>query len=244
MSFRAVASSLPSTNDAGFATPAALLLSLALALVGTAMIGRSVGLLKLTKADLDRTETDYALAGAQLEAAATVVRAGVPGPFHWTSSTDQGWVDIRAEREADKLSLATASTLAPAVLASFGATDPVAIQAKLAAAATADVADVSTMDRSSLWQACAARLMSSFGQSAGYTFVPDVQPAIGDKPPQWHVGETWRIRVTTSTGWRDDRLVRFTGNSNEPAATILRTVSKGDGEGGRCESLLQAVGAA
>ncbi len=241
MSFRAVACSPPSTSEAGFATPAALVLSLALALVGTAMVGRSVSLLVLAKSDLQRTRLEYAMNGAQLEAAATVVRAGLPGPFHWTSSTDLGWVDIRAEREADKLSLAKVATLAPQMLMRFGVSDPAALQARLTVAASDDVVDVSGLDSARLWRACAVRFASTFGQKDAYAYAPDAQPLAGDRLPLWRVSETWRIRVTTAAGWRDDRIVRFTGSAEQPAAIILRTISKGEGEGGRCESILQAL---
>ena len=198
----------------------------------------------LSKADLEQSRVEYALDGAQLAAAATIVRAGVAGPFHWTSSTDQGFVDIRAEREADKLSLASAAGLPPAVFARFGVADPAGLQARLQAAAGAPVADVAGLDNAALWRVCAGRAMSSFGQQTGYTYVEDIEPAVGDHPALWRVGETWRVRVTTATGWHDDRIVRFTGDArSDPAAIVLRTFARGESEGGRCEEILQAMGA-
>lgn len=232
----------PERSDRGYATPAALVLSLALALVCAALVQRSVGLLVLARSDLDRTAVEYSLNGAQLEAAASVVRAGVPGPFHWTSSTDLGFIDIRAEREADKLSLASAAALPSSALARFGVADPADLRTRLQSAATIPVVDISGLDSAALWRVCAARAMSSFGQQSAFAYVADVEPTLGDHPALWRVGETWRIRVTTAAGWRDDRIVRFTGDARNPAAVVLRTFAKGEGEGGRCEDILQAIG--
>jgi hypothetical protein len=220
-------------------------LCLGLSLVATATISRSVSLLVLSKADLERTRGDYALQGAQLQAAATVVRAGIAGPFHWTSSTDLGFVDVRAEREADKMSLTAAAGLPDQALAQFGVVDAAALRTRLVAAEELDVVDVSSLDAAALWRLCAPRAVSGMGQADAYAYAPDTDPtALGERPPHWRVGEVWRIRVSTPEGWRDERIVRFTGNAQLPAATILRTVARGDGEGGRCEGILQSIGAA
>jgi hypothetical protein len=218
-------------------------LSLGLALVGAAMVGKSIGLLTLTKSDLELRRLDYDLAGAQLVAAATVVRAGVAGPFHWVSTTDLGWIDVRAEQESSKLSLVAAAALPDSALAQFAVADGTALRSRLSAAAGADPVDIGSLDSAPLWRACAGRLVSSFGEQTSFTFTPDQDPPAGDRTPLWRVAQVWRIRITTAAGWRDDRLVRFTGNAQQPAATIIRTIAKGEGEGGRCESILQALSA-
>jgi hypothetical protein len=207
-------------------------------------VARSTGLLQLARSDLQRTEVEYALAGAQLEAAATVVRSGQMGPFHWASSTDLGFVDIVAEPESPKLTLAAAATLPRAALEAFGAADAEALQSRLAASAgNANPVNVTELDPSPLWRACGPRLVSPFGGRTAYQFVPDQQPEPGKKTAWWRVSEVWRIRVATAAGWRDDRIVRFTGDAKHPAATVARWLSRGEGDGGRCEGLLKSVAA-
>lgn len=240
-----MASCLRRSDDAGYATPAALVLCLALAMMAGATVTRSVVLLRQSRAQFDRTQTEYALAGAQLEAVASVVRSGVPGPFRWTASTDQGAVEVLAEREADKLTLEAASQLDNTVLARFGVQNPGALRAQLTAVAAegARVPDVGAFDGAELWRICAARLISGFGRKAAFQYVAESEPANTSKTPLWRVGEEWRIRAMSTTGWRDDRIVRFTGDERHPVATVVRRVSRGDGEGGRCVELLQAAGA-
>jgi len=238
-----MASCRPNLDD-GYATPAAMVFGLALAMAASAMVTRSVSLLQLAKGDLSRTQVEYALSGAQLQSAATIVRTGQDGPFHWTSSTDLGFVDIVVERETDKLGLNAASGLSPGLLARFGVADAGALQTRLAAAATtADAVDVAGLDAAPLWRVCGARLVSSFGEQIRYAYVPDAAPVAGAKPAWWRIGEVWRIRVATAAGWRDDRIVRFTGNASHPIAVVARWFSRGEGDGGRCEDLLQAAAA-
>ena len=231
-----------SPDDAGYATPAALVLSLAVALMASALVSRGVLLLRMTRADLDKVQVEYAMSGAQLEATASVVRSGVSGPFHWTASTDQGAVEVVAEREADKLSLEAAAGLDPAIFERFGVHDTEGLRTRLAEAAQSNgFVDVETLDAAVLWRTCAARLASPYGVKTDYAYTPAVEPANVGKPALWRVGEEWRIKVTTATGWRDDRIVRFTGDARHPAAVVMRKVSRGDGEGGRCTELLQVV---
>jgi hypothetical protein len=243
MSCKAVAC-FPPSAEAGYATPAAMVFSLALALAASALVARSVTLLRLTKSDLERTDTEYALSGAQLQSAAAIVRTGQPGPFHWVSSTDLGSVDILVERESNKLSLKSAAGLAPEVLARFGVADAPALQARLAAAADQpDAVDVAALDVAPQWRVCAPRLVSTFGEQDRFAFVADAEPVVGDKPAWWRIGEVWRIRTTTAAGWRDDRIVRFTGDASHPVAIVARWFARREGDGGGCEEILQAAAA-
>jgi hypothetical protein len=231
--------------EGGYATPAALVLSVAIAMVASATLARSISLLQLAKSDLGRTETEYALSGMQLQAAAAVIRTGQIGPFHWGAGVDLGFVDLLVEKEADKLTLAAAAGLPPDALARFGVVDAAKLQARLTAAARAPgVTDVGALDSAPLWRLCGGRLASTFGQQTAFVFHPDVEPQAGTKPAWWRIGEVWRVVVSTPTGWRDDRIVRFTGNASHPAAVVARWFSRGEGDGGRCEPILQAVGAA
>jgi hypothetical protein len=245
MSFRAVACSRLASLEAGYATPSALILALALALIATAMMQRSTALLRQSRADLERTQMAYMLDGAQLAAAAAVVRSGAGGPYRWALATDAGWVEAVAEPEGDKVSLAAAATLADRVFRDLGVSDIDALRARLAAAANSDpLLDVSRLDDATLWRVCAPSLISSFG--AQTTIQPGAieAPHMGDLTPAWRVGEVWRMQVTTTAGWRDERIVRFTGDARHPAAVVLRRLSRGNGGQGQCDAILAAAAAA
>lgn len=230
--------------ERGYATPAALVLSLALALVVTAMMQRALIQLRQARANLVLAQTEYVLSGAQLAAQTAVIRSEIQGPYHWTFTTDMGWVDARAEPEVEKLSLARAAELSDETLLAFGIADPQGLRAELAAAG-ADVTNVGALDGARLWKWCAARMISPFGGASAYAFRPTAEPGHGEiddpEPPSWRIGEVWRIQVSTSTGWRDERLVRFTGDARHPAAVIVRWLSRGEGDGGQCDTLLSGV---
>jgi hypothetical protein len=218
-----------------------MVFSLGLALVAAALIGRGVAQLRLARADLDRMRAEYILAGAQLQAAADVVRSNKSPPYHWAIATDDGFVDAVAEPEGDKLSLAAASRLDDATLRSFGVDQPEALRAKLAAAADQDPgADVGDLDAGLGWRRCAAGMASSFGRQSTFSYVEPKEPGLGDKVSSWRVGEAWRVRVTTSTGWRDERIMRFTGDARHPAATVFRRLSRDHG-GTPCDEILRAA---
>jgi hypothetical protein len=239
MSWKAVALSPPESSQAGFATPAALIFSLALALVGSALTLQSVHQLLLCKAQLERSRQEYALDGAHLQAVATIVRSAGSGPYAWTLSTDFGWMQILAEPEVDKLSPAAASRLGAASLTGFGVAAP---QTLLAGIASADVAAgrtaVADLDPAPLWSACGPSLVSPLGRQDQFIFAPRQPPQAG-ATPAWRIGEAWRISITTAAGWRDDRIVRFTGDAQRPAAVVMRRLTRGGEQ--RCDDLLASV---
>jgi hypothetical protein len=232
----------PSDRQAGYATPAALVFSLALALVCAAMTARSVQYLTLMRADIDRSQQEAALSGAHFEAAAEIVRSRTPGPYRWSFGAETGAMSVTAEPEADKLDLRTASTLPDAILAGFGVTDVAALKSRLAQAADArDAADVAGLDAAPLWRACGPSVASAMGQQDHFAFVGRTAPGPGPNPASWHIGESWRVRVATPEGWSDDRIVRFTGNAQRPAAIVTRTVARGGESGGVCDELLGSL---
>lgn len=238
----------PSPSEAGYATPAALVFCLALALMAAAAVGRSVATLRLARVDLAAMRTEYGLAGAHLAASAAVVRTAQEPPYHWTFTTDLGWIEARAEPERDKLSLAAASHLSDEDLARFGVASGEALRSRLAQASAdglGKLADVAELDAAPLWRACAGSLISPFG-SAEHPAVRTPRPPAegpGPEPQSWRIGETWRVAVATEAGWRDDRIVRFTGDARRPTAVIMRRVLRVRGDGGVCEPILQAVAA-
>jgi hypothetical protein len=230
-------------GDAGYATPAALVFSLGLALLSAALIGRSVALLRLSRDDLARAQTEYALDGAQLDAAAQVIRSGAGGPYHWSFPTDLGWVDAVAERESLKVGLAKAAQVSDPVFAAFQVADAAALRQRLAAAAASGASvDVAALDTAPLWRACAPSVFSALGEASAPQGSIAQQPHMGDLNPAWRVAEVWRFAITTAAGWRDDRLVRFTGDALHPAAIVSRRFGRSDGGQGRCDAILAGLG--
>jgi hypothetical protein len=227
-------------SDDGYATPAALVLSLAFALVATAMTARAVSLLNLTRADYERERQGYALDGAQLQAAAEVIRSGADaGPFEWSLASDIGWIRILAERESAKLSPDAAAALPDPVLSSFGVTDVATFRAALARLdPVAGEVDAGLLAAAPNWRACGASLVSAYGEAERFEAAEPRQPAPGPDGPAWRVGEVWRIRTSSEAGWRDDRIVRFTGDARRPAAIVARRLSRGGERGIRCSELL------
>ena len=229
-------------SDDGYATPAALVLSLALALVASALVARSVQVLTLARGELQRTRQALALDGAHLQAAAEVVRDGRGGPFRWHVPTDLGEMEALAEAESDKLDLTAAAALDDGVFTAFGVRDPEVLKARLRAASEdAALATVAELDPAPLWRECGPRLASPFGQAEALAAPDRLQPTPGVRPPAWHVGDVWRVRIATSAGWRDDRIVRFTGDARRPAAIVWRRFSRGKRGGVECDIILNAV---
>lgn len=218
-----------------------MVFALALALVATAMMARSVMLLRLARADLSRSQAEHVLDGAHLLAAATVIRAGEGGPYRWALPTDLGFAEALAESEVDKLSPADAAGLSDDVFLAMGVAGPQALKARLAAAPTSGIADVAAMDAAPLWRACAPSLISGLGRAAAAPLAIPVEPRLRPETPDWRVGEAWRVRITTAAGWRDDRIVRFTGDARRPVAVVWRRLSRSDGGQGECDAVLAAA---
>lgn len=230
----------PDTQEAGYATAAAMVLGLALSLVATAMVGRSVMTLRLVRADLERAQVEYILDGAQLAAAATTIRAGAGGPYRWALPTDAGFAEVLVESEVDKLTPAAAASLPEAVFAAMAVNDIATLKARLSASVT-DV-HIEELDTAPLWRECGPSLASGLGRQTTPTVATPAEPRLRPETPDWRVGEAWRIRVTTAAGWRDDRIVRFTGDARHPVAVVRRRLSRGDGGQGKCDAVFAAVG--
>jgi len=217
-----------------------MLLGLALSLVATAMVGRSVMMLRLARSDLERAGAEYILDGAQLAAAATVVRAGAGGPYRWALATDAGFAEVLVESEVDKLAPAAAASLPDAAFVAMAVTDVPTLKARLAAAG--QQADIAGLDTAPLWRECAPSLTSAMGRETVAAVRIPTEPRMQPENPDWRVGEAWRIRVTTAAGWRDDRIVRFTGDARHPVAVVQRRLSRSDGGQGKCDAVFNAAG--
>lgn len=234
----------PPTDDQGYATPAAMVLALGLAMAGAGMGARSVHLLALNRTELEHSRHEHALDGAHLLAAAAVIRSGGDAPFAWDMGSDVGWLRVVAEPEAAKLSFSRAAALDDETLAAFGA-EAAVVRARLTAMAAAETpADPSDFSAAPLWRECAGRLASRFGAAEAYAYVEPREPGVSEDGPHWHVGEAWRIRVTSLSGWRDDRVVRFTGDARRPAATVTRRFYRGARDHIQCADRLKALAGA
>ena len=234
-------------DDAGYAAPAAFIVAMGLALVGAAVVDRSVGLLRLSRNDLNLMQTEYVLSGAQLTAAATIVRTQQPPPYHWAIATEVGAADSYAEPEQTKLSLTAASRLDDGFFERFGVASPDALRARLGAAAASGLfTDVGALDGAQLWKLCAPQVISYFGLADTLGYTPPVEPVLGPgpEPQSWRIGEVWRISLATPAGWRDQRYMRFTGDASHPAAVVARHLSRGEGDGGRCAVIFANLPAA
>jgi hypothetical protein len=217
-------------------------LCLAFAVVASSLTVRSLQTLRLAKAELERTLDAQALDGAQLAAAAAVIRDGGDGPFAWTFSTDRGWVQAVAEPEDAKLRPAAFAALDERIMTALGVRDAADLKARIAAIDTPERGlDLADMDAAPLWRDCGPSIVSPFGGRDAFVYTAHRAPAPNSKPPAWRIGEAWRIQIATATGWRDERIVRFTGNAQAPAAVVSRRLSRGNGGGGQCEGLLSGV---
>jgi len=228
-------------HEDGYATPAALVLCLGFAMIAAALAARGLHGLALARTELERSRLAATLDGAQLLAAATVIRSGAAGPFAWRLSSEQGWLRAEAEREADKAGLAAAAE-AEDLFEALGVADRAALQGRLAAAATAArPVDIAALDAAA-WRSCASGVVSQMGEAQAVTYVGAAAPTTApQRPADWRIGEVWRIQVATPAGWRDERIVRFTGDARRPVAIVARRLTRAAGDGAECATLLKAA---
>ncbi len=199
-----MASCQASDKEDGYATPAALVVGLTIALLASGLLARSA-------ADLRSARYDF-----------------------------------RRAQIASALSADAAAALSDAVFAQFGVSDAGALRARLtAAAASQGHVLISDLDVSSTWRFCAPSIISLLGQAEELRYTTPSEPGPGPLPSSWHIGEAWLVSVATPEGWRDNRIVRFTGNAQRPAATVTRRFFRTTttGEQPVCEDLLNALAA-
>lgn len=228
-------------QDDGYALPAALVLSLTLAVIGAALLARGMTTLRLARDDIDRLRIEKALDGAQLLAASTIVSSQNEGPYQWSIATEAGPMRIAADQELGKLDFLAAAELPAEFFRSLGVLDPEALKARLTnAAAQADRPVTADLDSAPLWKFCAPVLISPLGQAQTLQYTTPREPGPGHLPASWRIGEIWRVSIATSDGWGDSRLVRFTGDAERPVATVSRRFFRTTitGEKAECERRL------
>jgi len=177
----------------------------------------------------ERSRVEAELDGVQLLAAAQIIADGRAGRYRWTVAGQKGPIEILAEPEAVKLSLASAAALSDQDLTTLGATSADALRARLRALAAGGQSSLPSLDVSPLWRRCGPSLVSRHGRGAHLGLAATSEPVV--QQTEWRAGEVWRFKATTDDRWTDDRIVRFTGDPRRLFATIERRVVR-DGEKG------------
>jgi hypothetical protein len=230
------------SDDDGYATPAAAVISMAIAAVVIAYVARSTSEVRLARAEFKRMQIEYALAGAHNVALLAIATSNKPPPYRWSIPSLGEAFSVVAEPERPKLSLQAAEGLDDEALDRLGVTDHDAL--RLAIGALEDKGGLvwpADADRALAWRSCAAALISTYGAEQVPPALDYVEPESGKEDSRWRAGEAWRVVVTNSDGWRDERIVRFTGNGLNPAAVIARRLSRGWKETLQCETLSAAA---
>ncbi len=230
--------------DGGYALPAAMVMSLALAVIAASLMARSMTTLRQARDDFDRLKLERGLDGAHLLAASAVLSSQTAGPYRWSIATEVGPVDIVADEERLKLSYAQAASLPNDTFERLGVQDIPALRTRLTDAGQETAPPVTAdLDDASLWKFCAPAIISPLGQDTTLHYTTPGEPGPGPLPPSWRVGEAWRVSIATRNGWRDNRLVRFTGDALRPVATVrrqfFRTTTMGEQQ--TCDELLSSL---
>lgn len=233
-------------SEDGYAMPAALVVGLTIALLASGLLARSATDLRSARHDFQRMRIESALNGAHLVAASVIISSQREGPYRWTETTDIGRVEVVAEPEKAKLSPEAAAALSDSTFGQLGIDQADRLRERLlSAAGRQSHILVSELDQASRWRFCAPSIISLFGEADELRYTPPTEPGPGPLPSSWHIGEAWLVSVATPDGWRDNRIVRFTGDARRPAATVtrrfFRTTTTGEQPG--CEDLLNALAA-
>ena len=231
-----MASSSHNPDDGGFATAAAMTVSMGLAMIAAGLTVASVAELKRTRLEFAKTKTEYALQQAHVRAVADLLINGATSRSSWRVDTDAGQAVVMAEPEYAKASFAKAADLDDKPYVQLGVRDPEALKGRLTQTppAAGGQSWIASLDAAGLWRACAPSLISRFGR--GDTFVLAKSTTPTGQGFSWRPGEVWRVR-TSINGWADDRIVRFTSRDQAPALTLERRFIRRSKEEDQCESL-------
>jgi hypothetical protein len=206
-----------------------------LAMVAAGFTVASVAELKRTRAEFEKAKIEDALHEAQVRAVLGLLQNTASGRLSWSVDTDLGRARVLAEPEYAKASFAKAAAADDKVLEQLGVEDPDELKSRLSQTppASGDQAWLVGLDSAVLWRACAASLVSRYGQGEALTLVSASTP--NSQGFSWRPGEVWRVRATVN-GWADDRIVRLTGDDQSPAVIIERHMLHTQGEDDRCET--------
>lgn len=226
--------------DGGYATAAAMTICMAISVTAAALTSLAVADLKSARGDLARLEAERRIAGAEHAAALALMKTDKPVRLAWTLVVDDGAYRVLAEPEAAKLGYAAASALTADQLVKLGASDPAQLRALMTMAATASSPPtwVGDLDPGSVWRRCASSLISRFGTARTPALTAPTPP--GERGLSWRLGEVWRVEVSSPDGWREDRIMRFTGDPLRPAAILDRRFYRHTGREPSCATAFAA----
>jgi hypothetical protein len=236
-----VCSSIDSA-DSGFATPAAIMVSLVVGLTAAALVEAGSAELKLARADLAKAQIEASLAGAQQLAAVALLTRGGQGDVELSQSVGGRSVKVLAEPEAPKASVTAVIGMEDRVFSPLGIVNPKALKDRLKMLTIAEAIgpELEQADTSAQWRACARSLISPFGLGETLRSFPAGSSASEGVPARG--GEVWRVRAKDESGWVDDRIVRLTGDNLYPAATLGRRFWKQNREDAQCQTVFDSAG--
>ncbi len=236
-----MACSSADNSDSGFATPAAIMLTLVVVLGATALIDMSWTELKLARTDFAKAQIETALGGAEQLAAVSLLSGGNRGVVHLNELVGGRTVQILAEPEMLKASVTAVVSMDDRVFAPLGVPDPQGLKDRLKTLTIAQAIgpELEQVDVSQQWRACARSLISPFGLGDVLKSLPVGDASDGSAAP---VGQLWRVRASDESGWVDDRVMRLTGDNVHPAATLRRRFWKQDRKGVRCQTVFDNAG--
>lgn len=229
----------PLAVESGFATPAAAVISLGLAVVASALTVLAITDLRRAKAEALKARAEYQLEGVHQRASLVAITEPKAVRLAWSIPTPRGPADVLAEAEGVKLGLKGEHAPGADVLSRLGVRDPSALRQRLLALSRQEAMGpaLEAADEAPMWRACARSLISAFG-------VASVPPKLQASTPSQgvvisRIGEVWRIRATAD-GWADDRIVRLTGDPQRLAAVIERRVYRRPEGRDQCDALFAA----
>ena len=229
----------PLTAESGFATPAAAVISLGLAVVASALTVLATTDLRRAKAEALKTRAEYQLDGVQQRASLIAITEPKATRLAWTISAPKGTADVLAEAEGVKLGLTDEHAPGADVLRRLGVQDPGALGQRLQTLSMQEALgpELEAADTAPQWRACARSLISAYGAANSPPKLQTTLPSQGEVITR--IGEIWRIRATMD-GWADDRIVRLTGDPARLAAVIERRFYRRSEGRDRCDTLFAA----
>jgi hypothetical protein len=208
----------------------------------------AIACLQLARSDViasrrhwERLQDHYAAEGLTNLAAWRLLHMDETAAVSWREPMGAGVAEVFAEPEARKLSLAEAGGTrgAQRLIQVFGEDTALRLAPKLTAlAARRDFPsrdELAAVDLDPLWRSCGLTVVSAHSRLTDVALSDGVATREGAYRPR--DGEVWRIVVIRADRVQIDRLLRFTGDRDEPVATINELAATTSPEG--CLARLQ-----
>lgn len=212
--------------DSGFITPVfgAFAIALALVAVAGAQLARTDEI--ASRRQWERTQELYAAEGVATIAAWRVLHEPNAPTLEWVEPLGDRRFAVRAEPEFRKLSLAEVAGRGgrDRLRALLGAAEAgrlgEALRAAIGQGPNASLSRYAMRDLSAApaWRACGLGLVSAHSRLTDLGLAPRRAPEKHEL--NMRAGEVWRIAVSNGDHLVLDRLVRFTGRTDEPLAII------------------------